>query len=592
MPRLAALIGATPAVAQTTERIDTAAGTSRGFSGDNGPATLAQLAFPSDVASLGPNSYLIADTSNNRIRQVDENGVITTIAGTGPAGFVNGAATDNALLNGPRGVTPTGSAGSILIAATENNAIRIVSDGSMNTTVNTSGTPRATGVPGTPATARLNKPRDVVALPDGSYLIADTGNNRILRVDAARTEITRVAGTDTAGFNGNGPDATAAQLSGPSAIAPLAGGGFLIADTGNNRIRRVATNTGGAISTVAGSETAGYGGDGGSATSAAARLLGPEGVVARPDGGILIADTGNQRVRDVSAAGIIRTVAGNGLAGLSGDGGPGTLAQLDTPRSVALGLDRAWVADTGNDRVRLLTGTFTPEPTPTPSPTPIPTPTPQPPPTSDPAPPLDVVPPGLTPPEIGRTVVAREIAGRVRVRLRGSGDFVELDTAGPVPLGSEFDTRRGTVELFFQTAEDGTDASSTASGGFFIARQPRKRVEGQRPGELALSEQLSGCPSLRSLRRASSARGTGAIASAARRRRRHVRVRARGKIKTRGRYGSAIVRGTGWTTKDICRGPRSGTLFSTFEGVIAVTDDVQRRTVRVPAGKRYLVRAR
>ena len=168
-------------------------------------------------------------------------------------------------------------------------------------------------------------------------------------VGAATNNIATVAGTGTAGFSGDGNAATSAQLNGPAGVAASADGGFLIADTSNDRVRRV--SPAGTISTVAGTNTGGCSGDGGAATSA--QLSVPVEVAASADGGFLIADASNNRVRRVSPAGTISTVAGNGTAGSAGDGGAATSAQLDFPAGVAATADGDYlIADSENNRVR------------------------------------------------------------------------------------------------------------------------------------------------------------------------------------------------------------------------------------------------
>jgi hypothetical protein len=578
---LLALVVASLAVAQTTARIDTVAGSgTAGFTGDGGAATAAQLDVPSKVAFVGGNAtYLIADTSNNRIRRVNDTGQISTVAGAGPAagaagGFAgDGLAATNATtrLNAPRGVSPTADGG-FLIADTGNNRIRKVSAAGVITTVAGNGT-AAFGGDGDAATgASLNQPRDVAALPDGSFLIADTGNNRVRLVTSSGLIFT--AAGSAAGFAGDRGAATSALLSGPSAVAPIIGGGYLVADTGNNRIRRVdATGT---ITTVAGTGAPGSAGDGGLAT--AAQLNQPQGVTVTGDGAVFIGDTGNQKVREIDTAGTMTTAAGAGTPGFSGDGGLPTNAQLGNPRGVAAANGLVWIADSANNRVRMLSNVPT-SVTPTPN---------QRPPQQSPI--------GITPPKIGESVVAGTVAGNVLIRVPGSSTFAPLIGGANFPLGSELDTTNGTVAVFYETNEDGTQGSVYASQGRFTTKQPLQRVDDQRPGELDLSSKISNCPSGRNLaggprtgvllpgRKAKTA-----IATAARKKRhgRAVRVRAKGKIKTKGRYGSAIVRGTGWTTHDFCRGSKSGTLFSVFEGVVSVRDFVNHKTVRVPAGKQY-----
>ena len=163
--------------------------------------------------------------------------------------------------------------------------------------------------------------------------------------------ITTAAGTGVQGFSGDGGPAAAAQLSIPFAVAPTADGGFLIVDVGNQRIRKV--SAGGTITTVAGNGVAGFSGDGGPAT--AASLRDPHSVVALADGSFLIADTSNQRVRRVAANGIITTLIGDGVRGYSGDGGPAAAARLDSPKGLSLtAAGDVLIADEQNNRIRFV----------------------------------------------------------------------------------------------------------------------------------------------------------------------------------------------------------------------------------------------
>src|SRR5439155_14129668 len=183
---------------------------------------------------------------------------------------------------------------------------KVAADGTITTVAGT-GSVGSFGDGGPATRAQLAAPHGVASLPDGGFLIADTVNNRIRRVSADGT-ITAVAGTGTPGFAGDGSPATQAELAQPAGIAVTADGGMLIALAA--RIRRVAPD--GTISTVAGTGLPGYSGDGGPATSA--QLRNPHNVFALPDGGFVIADTFNNRVRRVSPDGTIMTIAGNGEA--------------------------------------------------------------------------------------------------------------------------------------------------------------------------------------------------------------------------------------------------------------------------------------
>jgi hypothetical protein len=287
---LLALVAAGVVHGASGERIQTVAGSGTGgFAGDGGPAADALLTSPSDVAPLdavnGGGGYLIADTSNHRIRRVNASGAITTVAGAGPAVGAPGAfagdglpPTDTAVrLDRPRGVSPfgavIGAGGSgFLIADTGNNRVRRVQNGVI-ATVAGNGQAGFGGDGDGAQIAQLNQPAGVAALPDGGFLIADTGNNRIRRVSSSGI-ITTVAGAGPAAFTGDGGPATSAALNAPADVAPLTGGGFLIADTGNNRIRRV--TAGGTITTVVGTGQPGFGGGGGTAGKALPH--GPEGV--------------------------------------------------------------------------------------------------------------------------------------------------------------------------------------------------------------------------------------------------------------------------------------------------------------------------
>ena len=260
-------------------------------------------------------------------------------------------------LKAPLGVAPLPDGG-LLIADGGAARIRRVSATGIITTVAGTGTPSYSGDGGPATAAGLYAPSGVAAMPDGGFLIADTGNSRVRRVSPDGT-ITTVAGTGTPGFSGDGGPATAAQLgvNSPYSVAVTADGGFLIGDEVNKRVRRVSPTR--IITTVVGTGVQGSSGDGGAAT--AAQLNVPMGVATTPDGGFLIADEFGNRVRWVSPTGVITTVAGTGTPSVftNGDGGPATAANLTMPFGVAATPNGGFVfSEMGNAAIRLVDAGF------------------------------------------------------------------------------------------------------------------------------------------------------------------------------------------------------------------------------------------
>jgi uncharacterized protein (TIGR03437 family) len=311
-----------------------------GYSGDNGPATGAQLSNPTGVAVDPAGNLYIADTDNNRIRKVS-NGVITTVAGNGAYGFSgdNGPAT-SAQLYYPNAVA-VDAAGNLYVADWGNSRVRKVANGVI-TTVAGNGRESYGGDNGPAASAQLYTPAGVAVDSAGNLYIADWGNSRVRKV--ANGVITTVAGGGSSlGDNGT---ATSAQLRFPSGVAVDLAGNLYIADTGNYRVREVSN---GVITTVAGNGTAGSSGDNGPATSA---QFEPDGVAVDSSGNFYIVDADNGRIRRVSN-GVIATVAGNGASSYSGDNGPATSAQFDTPTGVAVdSAGNLYIADMNNNRIR------------------------------------------------------------------------------------------------------------------------------------------------------------------------------------------------------------------------------------------------
>jgi len=329
-------LSATAQTAQEPATIATVAGTGvHGHDGDGGPATSAAIDHPRGIAVLPDGGFVFAAPFLPTVRRVGSDGRITTVAGTGAAGFSgDGGSATSAQLNLVHGVALLPD-GSMVLADTSNNRIRRVSPNGTITTVAGTGTFGFSGDGGPATAAQIAAPRGIATLPDGTILLPDSGNHRVRRISPTGV-ITTVAGTGTPGFSGDGGSALAAQLNFPFSVSPLASGGFLIADTGNSRIRRVAAD--------------------GTITTVAAELASPHAVAALPDGGFLAADTNSNRVVRVSANGTMTTVAGTGAAGFSGDGGPAALAALNLPKALAVlpDLSGFFVGDSANNRVRLV----------------------------------------------------------------------------------------------------------------------------------------------------------------------------------------------------------------------------------------------
>jgi RHS repeat-associated protein len=347
----------TKRIAEGRRIITTVAGTGSASSTDDygagGPATQARLSGPTGVA-IGPDgSFFIAQQSGfSLIHRVAPNGIITTVAGNGTPGYSgDGGPATQAQLNFPSGVA-VGPDGSLFIADSNNLRIRRVRPDGIITTVAGGGNPADGLGDGGPATqAALSSTFGVAVGPDGSLYISElyaNSNGRIRRVGPDGI-ITTVAGGGSIWSFGTGVPATEALLGGPVGIAVGPDGSLYIGDFLGKRVFRVGPD--GILTIMAGSPNAqsGYSGDGGPATQALLNTL--YGVAMGPDGSLYIGDNGNQRVRRVGPDGIISTVAGNGTFGYSGEGGPATQASL-VPYHVAVAPDGGlFIADSSNRRI-------------------------------------------------------------------------------------------------------------------------------------------------------------------------------------------------------------------------------------------------
>ncbi|MCX5200618.1 RICIN domain-containing protein [Streptomyces sp. NBC_00237] len=329
--------------------INTVAGTgAHGYSGDNGPATSAKLYHPYEVAVDTTGALYISEFGGHRVRKITADGKTSTITGNGTKGFSGDCApATGAQLNTPRGLA-VDSVGAVYIADSENHRVRKVTADGKICTVAGNGTKGFSGDGGAAVTAQLNGPYGVAVDTTGTLYITEFGNHRVRKV-TTDGKISTIAGTGNAGSVGDGGPAASARLKEPRGVEVGRAGDLYIADAGNHRIRRIAAD--GKISTIAGTGTKGFSGDGGLATDA--RLNSPYGVAVDSTGTLYIAEIEGHRVRKVTADGKISTIAGTGTGGFAGDDGPADSAQLRRPVGVAV--DRSgtlYIADHANHRVR------------------------------------------------------------------------------------------------------------------------------------------------------------------------------------------------------------------------------------------------
>jgi uncharacterized protein (TIGR03437 family) len=404
-----------------TYTIQTVAGTDN--TGDGGSALSAALSQPEGIAIDSAGNVYVADAAGNRVRMITPNGSIQTFAGTGVAGFAgDGGPATAAQLNQPYGIA-FDRAGNLYIADLGNGRVRKVSvTGVIQTVAGGGAFPASSqGQGGEATSAQLMQPRNVTLDDAGSLYISDFGANQVYCVASDGT-LTLFAGNGVAGFSGDTTSALLAQLSAPAGLAIDSYGELYIADSGNNRVRKVYNgviitvfNTPGPtglalastgtlyiaassyfgtlsqqipgissavdvavdhagdlyatsgvfvleipvgasiVTTIAGSGAApNFGGDNGPATTA--QLDSPSSLAMDSSGNWYIADTSNNRIRRVTPAGLISTIAGTGTAGSTGNNGPAPAAELNAPRGLAFDIfGNLYVADSGNNEVRKIT---------------------------------------------------------------------------------------------------------------------------------------------------------------------------------------------------------------------------------------------
>jgi uncharacterized protein (TIGR03437 family) len=330
--------------------IDVIAGNNvRGYSGDGGDAKFAALAVPVATAFDSAGNLYIADSGNEVVRRVTPQGVISTYAGNGRAGFSgDGGRASVASLRFPLSLA-VDSAGNLFINDAENFRIRKVTPAGIISTFAGNGT-RGNAEDGSiAAQAPLNEVEGIAVDRQGNLYITEFSGNKVRRIGATDGRITTVAGTGQGAYSGDGSDARRASLFRPGGVAVDANGNILIMDTQNGRIRRVAAD--GTIFTIAGSGVPGFAGDGAPALRASFR--GAFGLAATPGGDILIGDRDNYRIRRIDAQGNISTLAGNGALQTSQDGRPATTAPLVEPFGVAVdGAGNLFIADSRSHVVR------------------------------------------------------------------------------------------------------------------------------------------------------------------------------------------------------------------------------------------------
>ena len=353
---LAVCGGRTLSFAQgVTGTIDTVVGNGNlGFSGDGGPAASAQISSPDGLAIDKMGNLFIVDAGNHRIRKVTPAGVISTVAGNGSSGFSGdgGPATQAEFswgFNGHLGIAVDRS-GNLYIPELSNQRVRKVDSAGIVTTVAGHGVRDNSGDGGAATSAGLVDPIAVAVDGAGNLYIAEFAGNRVRKVNTSGI-ITTAAGGGPLGSNGDGGPATSAVLNAPFAVAFDGAGNLYIGDVTARRVRKV--DTSGIITTVAGNGSTTDSGDGGPATQAG---FGLTGLAADVAGNIFISEQSN-RVREVTTAGIINTIAGTDQGGHSGDGGPATSAELSEPGDVAVDSGgNLYIADLLNSRIREVIG--------------------------------------------------------------------------------------------------------------------------------------------------------------------------------------------------------------------------------------------
>src|ERR671923_492588 len=325
------------------------------YSGDGGLARRAELHQPFDVALDRQGNLYFSEANNHCVRRVArDSGIITTVAGSGQAGYSgDGGPATQARLNSPYGIA-IDTADNLYIVDRLNACIRVVeaTTGVIRTVAGT-GQPGYGGDEGPARQAQLQEPNDIVLDGQGRAFVADVRDHRVRVVDLSSGIITTFAGTGEAGSGGAGGPANRATLFGPRALAFGPTGDLYICLRNDHKVRQVDLRTG-IIRTVAGTGERGYTGDHGSALQAT--FNGPKEIAVDRQGNIVLVDTENHCIRRIDAtSGLVTTVAGTGQPGGSGDGGPATAATLRRPHGACVDeVGNIYIGDSENHRVRFV----------------------------------------------------------------------------------------------------------------------------------------------------------------------------------------------------------------------------------------------